>query len=88
MMVLNIVAEGAYKTAFATWNKITFDDIERIKGYAQEVYGKGVPLTEFGSCLSIVLAMLTGWSFVQCDPKLADSNSPTIYIKSIEPYAS
>lgn len=86
MLIINVVAEGAYKTSFATWNKITDDNIERIKEYAQEVYGKGLSLSEFGSCLPIALALLTGWSFVQCDSMLADSSSPTIHIKSIDPY--
>ena len=83
-MYLNVEVVGGYTTAFATWNRWTDEDTEKFARYAQDVYGPGCPLMEFGSAMACVIAALMGKSVVQCTGKFPRNDGPTIRIKPTE----
>lgn len=87
MQYLNVVAEGAYTTTFGTWNELTDNDVKRIEGYAQEIYGTGILGNELGSSLACVVALLMGLDVKQYGGKAPVNDGPTLHLKPIEPYS-
>lgn len=87
MQYLNVVAEGAYTTTFVTWNKLTDKDVKRIEGYAQEIYGTGIPENELGSSLACVVALLMGLDVKQYSGKVPVNDVPILYLKPMESYS-
>ena len=86
MQYLNVVAEGAYTTTFTTWSKLTDKDVEQIKGYAQEIYGNGIPKNELGSSLACVVALIMGLDIMQYTGKVPFNDGPILHLKPIESY--